>query len=174
MADGKVGQRVFEGRDPARKSYGDGWSTVRAPSGGTQVVRSATLPPPAAKKDEGGGGGGGGSSSGGGGGSRSPFTGDLNLPSEADIYKQYEQQIARGQALLEALGHESFREMISTALANKFTPPTEFQNMMAGQGTQPVTSQAPWDPSGLQNAASNALQAPLPTPGGGQGGGQNV
>lgn len=181
MADGKTGTPVFPdlnkvGRDPARKSYGPGWTTVRAPSGGTQVVRSSTAGP-AAPKEESGGGGGGGGSGGGGGPSLPPsmFPGDsgINLKSRSEIEQGYQQAIERGEKMLEALGHESFRDLAASALASKFTLPDNYEQFLSGQTSQPVTGNtAQFNAGGIQNVAQNALQTGLnQIPTGGQNSG---
>lgn len=128
-----------------------------------------TLSPekPEEKPDKGGGGGGGG-------GPSSPFPGSagVNLRSQDEIYAGYEAAIAKGQKLLEALGHESFRDLAAAAFASKFSLPQNFEQLISGAGTQPVTnaSQLPvYEQSTIGGPARTALQqgiTTLPPPGG--------
>lgn len=154
-----------EKKDPARKSYGPGFRTV-IKDGVTQVVRSPVVEGVAPPSKPSGGGGGGG------GGDRSPppnpFHGaaSVKLPSKKEIQKGYLDAMERGKKLLEALGHESFRDFAAEAMASKFTLPENFQQMLSGEMSQPVTnanSLPSYDPSLIGTQARTALQKGLTT-----------
>lgn len=151
----------FYGESSGRRFNPDTGRIERTPPPG---VGPSSPRPASAPSDGGGGGGGGGSAP-----LPNPFPGSsgINLKSRKEIEQGYQEAIEKGQKMLEALGHESFRDLAASAMANKFTLPDNFEALLSGEGQQAITGGgAQFDPSGLQNAAATALQAPLPTPGG--------
>lgn len=126
-------------------------------------------------ESSGGGDGGGGGGGGGGGSAPNPFPNPkANLPTTEEVQQGYQQSIEKGQKLLEALGHESFRDLAAAAFANKFTLPDNFEQMLSGEGSQPVTqaNQLPqYNPGLVGTQARTALQkgvSTLPQTGGPQ------
>lgn len=110
------------------------------------------------------------------GGSRpDPFASarSVELPSRQDHLDAMNQAIQQGQSFLEALGHEDFRDLVSSAMAMKFDVPDELGSLLSGEDTQPITtglSQNPFDPSTIGIPARQALQrgiSTLPPAGGG-------